>query len=286
MPTYNRADFLEKTVGSVLTQQFNDFELIIVDDGSTDHTSTVVSHIVDPRIIYIQKENGERASARNTGIRKARGKYVTFIDSDDLFGPAHLTTAQTRIEQHHPVVFHLGYDVTDEAGNTVVRWQSLPSPVNRKLLDGNYLSCLGVFIRRDIALSCMFNEDRQLSGSEDYELWLRLAARHPISAFPDITARLIHHDDRSVVTVNPEALERRIGLLRKYVTADAEFVREFGSRIRRWNAFLDIYLALHLAMIRNQRARATRFLFHSIARSPRVLFDFRTWVVVKKIVLS
>jgi len=70
-------------------------------------------------------------------------------------------------------VFHLGYDVVDDKGNVMYPWKKLPSPVNDKLMEGNFLSCLGVFVKREVLLEYKFNEDRLLSGSEDYELWLR-----------------------------------------------------------------------------------------------------------------
>ncbi|MCS6985063.1 MAG: glycosyltransferase family 2 protein, partial [Leptospiraceae bacterium] len=74
LPTYNRASWLPRSIQSVLDQKFQDFELIIVDDGSTDNTREVVAHFSDPRIKYYYKENQERSAARNFGIRKASGQ--------------------------------------------------------------------------------------------------------------------------------------------------------------------------------------------------------------------
>jgi len=127
MPTYNREGFLVKTIQSVLAQQFDQFELLIVDDGSTDRTAEVIQSFQDPRIVYIKKENGERATARNAGIEKAQGHYLTFLDSDDLLKENHLSMAWKRIQQNHPAVFHLGYDVTDEKGNMVYPWKTSES---------------------------------------------------------------------------------------------------------------------------------------------------------------
>lgn len=85
IPTYNRADFLPKAIESVLAQTFADWELIIVDDGSTDNTKDVVSQYSDSRITYIYQENAERSAARNNGITHSVGEYVLFLDSDDYY---------------------------------------------------------------------------------------------------------------------------------------------------------------------------------------------------------
>jgi len=90
LPTFNRASYLEKAIGSVLSQTFEDFELIIVDDGSTDNTRTVVENWQDDRLNYFFKQNEERSIARNFGIARAHGRYVNFLDSDDYFYPHHL----------------------------------------------------------------------------------------------------------------------------------------------------------------------------------------------------
>ena len=85
IPTYNRAAFLPKAIGSVLAQSFSDWELIIVDDGSTDNTKDVVAQYSDSRITYIFQQNAERSAARNKGIAHSVGEYVLFLDSDDYY---------------------------------------------------------------------------------------------------------------------------------------------------------------------------------------------------------
>src|SRR5687768_8905461 len=110
VPTYNRAGFIGKTVLSILAQEYSDFEVLIVDDGSTDSTFEVIDSIKDHRIRYIKIENGERGAARNFGCRLAKGEYVNFVDSDDLLYPNHISSAAAFITaQHGPPVFHLGY---------------------------------------------------------------------------------------------------------------------------------------------------------------------------------
>ncbi len=108
LPTYNRAAFIAKAISSVLDQSFDDFELIIIDDGSTDNTKHVVDSFADTRIRYIYQENQERSVARNNGIKQAKGNYICFLDSDDYYLNNHLMILYENIKQHNfPIaLFH------------------------------------------------------------------------------------------------------------------------------------------------------------------------------------
>ena len=87
--TYNRASLLPETLDAVLAQRFRDFELIVVDDGSTDETQQVLKPYGD-RVRYFYQENSGPSAARNLGVRHARGEWIAIQDSDDLFAPDHL----------------------------------------------------------------------------------------------------------------------------------------------------------------------------------------------------
>src|SRR6185295_8923910 len=188
IPTYNRADFIKKTIASVLDQQFKSFEVLVVDDGSTDNTEGVIRSISDPRILYMKKQNGERAAARNFGIDHARGAYITFLDSDDLLYPNHLQQAREFIIQNPDVAaFHQSFDVKTDTGRPI-RNGILDGNLNKKILSGNILSCNGVFLKERCARENKFNEDRALSSLEDWELWIRICARHPFLLSPTITS--------------------------------------------------------------------------------------------------
>src|SRR5262245_59634926 len=89
LPTFNRADTIVRAIRSVVTQTFTDWELIVIDDGSTDGTSILLANL-DPRVIVIRQENRVFTEARNAGIRASRSEYIAFIDSDDEFLPHHL----------------------------------------------------------------------------------------------------------------------------------------------------------------------------------------------------
>ena len=103
IPTYNREHFLKRTVDSILSQTFKDFELIIVDDGSTDHTKDLIDTYEDDRIVYFYKENGGQNSAVNVGLQKARGEYIAFCDSDDTWMPEKLEKCMEKYQEDKEV---------------------------------------------------------------------------------------------------------------------------------------------------------------------------------------
>jgi len=285
IPSYNRAALIPHTLNSVLEQTYFSFEIIIVDDGSTDNTHEVIArYLVDKRVNYYRIVNSERGAARNYGVDRAKGDYVTFLDSDDVFLPRHLETAVTRIaENDYPKVVHLAYEILHPNGR-VDSIPFLPSPVNVKLIEGNFLSCMGVFLQRDFFLQNRFDEDRALSGSEDYELWMRVATRTPIFTFPDVTSRLINHDERSVVNTDAQKLIVRINLLIEKVTTDALFDQSIGTDFNKFKSYQLLYLALHLALSGN-RWLAFRKLLYVAYLHPGIIFNYRFIVAVKKTML-
>ncbi len=285
VPTYNRADLIAATLRSVLAQTDGDFELLVVDDGSTDDTAAVVSGITDPRLRYIPITNGERGRARNWGTRESRGRYVTYLDSDDLWLPEHLAEARRLIkDSQSPAWCCLPYIIRSyEGGDSVQAFHDL---LSRQLIGGNLLSCTGVFVRNDIARAHPFSELRALSGSEDWLLWLQLAARYepPYAQLP--TSVLIDHAGRSVRGGLVEQLELRTRLLIEGLRADPAVVAHFGEvGIRRVEAHMLTYTALHLALAGQRRGVLSRLLRGGLL-SPAELFQRRTLATLKHLIFA
>ena len=106
IPTYNRAHLLSIAIQSVLDQTFDDWELIVVDDGSTDDTKKVVEKFEREGVRYVYQENKELSAARNTGIRAAFGSYICFLDDDDYYLPTHLFELSKEIlKKNQPIAF-------------------------------------------------------------------------------------------------------------------------------------------------------------------------------------
>ena len=228
IPTYNRAHLIEDTLKSVLNQSCDDFEVILIDDGSTDNTEEIVQPYLSEKVRYYRIQNSERGAARNRGTELAKGDYINWFDSDDEMLPNHVGKVKELCLDHKkPEVVNLMYQIKDSlSGKTTPVISAYPPGQKQRknfLIEGNYLACNPVIVRRDIALENPFIEDRALSASEDYELWLRLLAKYPFHQSSEITSFLIQHDQRSVNTMtDPVKLETRFLTFLKYIDQNEE----------------------------------------------------------------
>jgi glycosyltransferase involved in cell wall biosynthesis len=277
---------LARTVQSVLAQTYAHYEIIIVDDGSTDDTAAVVKRLGSSRVRYYWKENGERAAARNFGTARATGDYVTFLDSDDLLYPDYLRRAAEAISTHaSPPFLHLAYEVTDPQLKPKVKVDGLRSNDITILVKGNPLSCTGCFLRKDVAAAFRFNEDRALSGSEDWELWIRVVAHFGIKTDNRISSALIDHEARSVKSYPEEKLRKRKELALQYAFADPRVREKFGAHRQRIASYWDSYIALHL-ILAGKNGRGLRYFLDSLAGHPFSLFERRTLGITKHCLLN
>lgn len=283
IPTYNRANFIGISIKSVLAQNYTHFELIIVDDGSTDDTENVVKSFTDNRIKYFKIKNSERAVARNTGIRAAKGGYITFLDSDDIYYSNYLQNASESIEKFKsPPFFHLGYEVKDKFEKQTIHVKPIKDKNIYCLLKPNPLSCMGIFIRKDVAQKNQFNDDRNLSGTEDWELWIRIVAKYGIRTDNRISSAIIDHENRSMMDINPLKLIRRVKLSLIYSFKNENVKKTYGNYKKTIIANSYCYIALHLALGKHKNL-ALKYLLKSIILKPFIIFDKRSLATIKRL---
>lgn len=175
IPAYNQGHFLGQAIRSVLDQTYQDFEIIVVDDGSTDNTAAVVGEIIDPRLKYVHQANAGLSAARNTGIRNSAGAYLTFLDSDDIFLPDKLAILTQELDANGELGFVAGMAIPiDEAGRRVGKIFDTALDKNpATLLLGNPLHVGSVMLRRAWQEKVGFF-DETLRSYEDWDMWLRL----------------------------------------------------------------------------------------------------------------
>jgi len=284
IPTYNRANLIGETLASVFEQTFTDFEVLVIDDGSTDATKQVVDSFTDERLKYIYQNNSERGAARNNGIKKSSGQYVTFLDSDDLFMHHHLETVFENLQQHSfPPFYHQSFQIEDTAGVIdEYHINIFKNPTKELLTKGNYFGCAGLFLKKDIANLFLFDETRTLAGSEDYEMLLRLTLQVPIICGKESTTRVINHEGRGEFSINKNKLIARIDYLLNKTLTNKEFI----IKNKKWlNAFISTnysFVALHLAIAKEKKT-AIRFLIKAIKANPFCIFSKRIVIIVYKI---
>lgn len=213
IPAYNRADFLPETIVSIQDQTFQDWECIVVDDGSTDNTAEVVSAMVaqDPRIKYVYQQNAERSAARNNGIKNAMGLYVCFLDSDDRY-------AHNYLQDLHTLTHEKGLPKAVIVSDFCIWNGSQATPVSTPAPDSEISTWLfkhpvspsRVCVHSDILKSYRFREDIVIV--EDTVLWVSIANEYPFIYHPKPLIWYRVHEDNSVNRATKACFSRYEGL--------------------------------------------------------------------------
>ena len=171
IPCYNAEGTIGRCINSVLSQSFESFEILVVDDASSDGTLSRVESYDDPRlrILELESNSGSPAGPRNVGLREARGSFVAFLDSDDFWNPEKLLKQIEFMKESNCRFSCTDYIVRDEAGNEYGREARAEARLN-DLLALNTVGCSTVMIARDLISGFEF-EDRP---HEDFDMWLRI----------------------------------------------------------------------------------------------------------------
>jgi glycosyltransferase involved in cell wall biosynthesis len=196
IPTYNRADFLVRSIQSVIDQTFSNWELIIVDDGSTDNSRQVVQSFNDERIIYIWQENGEKCIARNNGIKAARGLYICFLDTDDYFLADHLNNFyEVIVQKNYPEAMLISglYIEDGDVQRKHPLYHHCQHPL--RFVWQNFIVPSASCHHRSILQKFQFNEKYYVW--EDRHLWLRILTEYPLIQVDRFSVVLFEHKGRS-----------------------------------------------------------------------------------------
>lgn len=289
IPTYNRAHLIGDTLDSVRGQTFKDFEVIIVDDGSSDGTEELINNYIQKHDLsdwhYVRTANCERGAARNTGIRMAQGQFITFLDSDDMIYEKHFEKAYHYLRSNENVkVLHSAYEIRTNTSTQKIHYKRSLT-LNEQLLRGNILSCFGMFIQRDIFKQFTFSEKRNLSGSEDWLFWLRLSTHYNIYLQNEITGCLVEHSERSVLNYTPAQLQARADIMHDQLLKDEEFTKKYGlNTVTNIHAHMLSYGALHLILSQQKREGVTMFV-KAVSLNYKELFSKRTLGILKHLLL-
>ena len=184
MPAFNASDYIQESINSVIAQKYSNWELIIVDDGSTDSTSSIIikNSLKDSRIKYFYQENGKQGKARNLGIAYAKGMFVAFLDADDLWMPEKLEIQLEEIQlKNVDLVFSDSYIFDDNNFSDRSRKMNIPDQIFtgdealKLFLEGNRIPTLTVLVKKEkIHLVNGFTEKKNIQNAEDYHLWLKM----------------------------------------------------------------------------------------------------------------
>ncbi|MEO1669290.1 MAG: glycosyltransferase family A protein [Cyanobacteria bacterium J06631_2] len=212
---YNLMAYLPETIANVLEQTFTDFEVIVVDDGSTDNTAQWVGQVADPRVRLISQANMGLSGACNTGVANAKGEYVAFLDADDLWEKTKLAQ-QVKILDQQPEISIVSTWVTymNEAGESTGRivQPTAEGYIWRQMIEVNQIECGSVIMIRRSCFDQVGLFDTNLkSFVQDWDMWLRLALQYQ---FKVIAQPLVYYRQRSSSgSRNLAAMERSFNLV-------------------------------------------------------------------------
>lgn len=263
IPTYNRAKSILEAVQSVQSQTFKDFELLVIDDGSKDNTGEIVTSAAekDSRVKYIYQENAERSAARNHGIELAKGRYICFLDSDDIYLKDHLEKFhQTIIKNDFPKAMLLGNSLAEINGEyrkdpPYVTQTDEPIELVLKISICSQRVCVEASILKE------FRYDVKLRVGEDQELWSRIVQHYPIVHSDQYTVVLRDLGDRTIDYQNTETYLANLSIRKRIIAND-----KAGSIRPEWRKFALSAAYYKLAISYLKQNRLAKF-YSSILKS-------------------
>ena len=227
IPFYNGVGWLLEAVDSVLAQTYHRFELILVDDGSTESVELLKKY-QDPRIIYIHQKNQGGAVARNTGIEHAKGKYIAFLDADDLFSPNKLEVHVKYMEQHPEVnLSYTSYQRITETGE-FISFQDSGSRVYRDYIDlilGNQIATPTVMIQRCFIEEHAIRFEEGIHTGEDSLFWIAVAKKGRIQGIDTVLTSVRMRAGSTTYNI-PKVIDAQKMLLRKELGSDLGWIKK------------------------------------------------------------
>ena len=252
IPTYNRAHLIKRSAQSVLNQTYKNLELIIVDDGSTDNTKEIIDSIKDERIVYIKQENQGVSAARNTGVEKAKGKYIAFQDSDDVWHLDKLEKQLLAIQKNNA---DLVFCKLFKFGNLMKR--KVPKNIKEGFLQKDILP-INIFpqtllSKADILKENKFNID--MLSVEDFELLLRIQKKYSIYCIDE--ALVDYHVQEDSLSVNNE---RRVKYIKDILNKDKTILTTYSSSCLKLVAEDLLYDSINITDSKEKK-EALKFIF-------------------------
>jgi glycosyltransferase involved in cell wall biosynthesis len=225
IPTYNRADLLPRALDSVLAQTFKDFEVLVIDDASTDNTSEVVQGYQDDRVRYLcQEENRGVSAARNRGLREAQGEFIAFLDSDDewLSNKLECQVARYSALPDDVGLVYTGFETVRDGGAATTHKPDLSGDLFSYLLQRNFIYPTSGMMVKHSVVSEVGYFDEEMPANEDWDYYVRIAREYRIEYVDDVLMRyyaVSGHTRKSQVT--DDDLKARSQFYGKYA-ADME----------------------------------------------------------------
>ena len=237
IPCYNQAHFLGEAIESVVNQTYRHFEVVVVDDGSSDHTSGIAAHF--PGVRYIKQENQGLASARNVGIHASRGNYLVFLDADDRLLPTALDAGLNCFAAHPECAFVSGAHIRVSHDGSPLGKPAMPHGGQDHyyaMLHENYIEMHATVMYRRKVLQSVNGFDTSLGACEDYDLFLRITRNYSVYCHDHVVAEYRMHDaqmSRDALLMLKAAMTA-LGSQWHHVKTDRRYRRAYKAGARFW----------------------------------------------------
>ncbi|MBW4594433.1 MAG: glycosyltransferase [Brasilonema angustatum HA4187-MV1] len=281
IPAYNAMAYLKETVESVLKQTFTDFEVLIVDDGSSDRTVEWVSQIKDPRVQLISQQNQGSSGARNTGISAALGEYIALLDADDIWEPTKLEKQVRYLEENSLVglvdTWTVLIDQQGKSTGRVVVSHAEGDDVWKQLVQFKTVcACDSTPLIRRSCFETVGLFNRELPFLEDLDMWIRLASRYRFAVIKEVLVRYRQYPGSKSTNCQGtlEAFRTIVEKAFESVHADLLPLREKGY------GRISLYLAWR-AINNKDYEQAWQFNRQAIAHHPQLIFS---WDFIRQII--
>ncbi|MFN8487854.1 MAG: glycosyltransferase [Caldilineaceae bacterium] len=275
IPNFNNAHYVAGAIQSVLNQRDQDFEVIVVDDGSTDNSSAVI-HQFGERVRYLWQENQGLAGARNTGIHAAQGEFIGLLDADDLWQPTYLEKMMALSRQSpDSAVYYCAAQCIDSQGQKLPRLLGAPvgkpAAIYQALVRANFLIPSTIVLRRDVIMAAgLF--DQKLRSCEDWDLWLRIGAKtHFMGLEEPLVLYRLHNSSLSANVVGMQQAARAV--IEKNFGLDDGQRQHWSAEKKRAYGGLYRYFALTFVQRQNQWDAAGKCLGDALQIDETIAID-------------
>lgn len=221
IPLYNKEKHISRAVKSIINQTYQDFEIIIIDDGSTDNSLEKLMKINDSRIRIIKQMNNGVSSARNNGIDEARNEYIGFLDADDSWNPNFLESIKSLIEQY-PLAgaYATSYEIQREDGTTIESpsgksiegsWEGIIDDYFKYALKGPLISASSVVVGKKV-FDYLGGFPIGIKRGEDLDMWIRIALNYDVAYLNKICATYFHNADNRACKRKARLIDSAVNL--------------------------------------------------------------------------
>ena len=280
IPAYNASEWIAETVESVLKQEYQNFEIIVVDDGSTDNTEKIVTSF-GPKINYYYKKNGGQSSARNFGIKNAKGKYIAFLDSDDLWFKQKLRLQVDLLEKNNFKWAYTDGIAFDNSTNEILfRFNNKSKQYEGDILIKIFQSCFipmpTVIVNKEVFLEIgYFNENHNFRNREDWEMWIRIAEVYPIALIPEILVKYrVHKKSVSGTESLIERMNGNILVIEQAASREPKRLRKYKN-----NILSKLYFSNGRTLaLEGNSTYAKKLLSKSIKLTPFWILSYLSWL--------